>query len=88
MPRHDARSETEIYRTLAALEEVGPATLTVACRHHGMTDETVKRMRNKLIRQGLVGLTEARGVYALTDLGRAMLALVRRETAEARPAVS
>lgn len=88
MPRHDARFETEIDRTLAALEEVGPATLTAACRHLGMTYETVNRMRNALTRRGLVEHTGVRGVYAITSLGRARLALVRREMAEASQAAS
>lgn len=88
MPRHDARFETEIDRTLLALEEVGPATLTAACRHLGMTYETVNRMRNALTRRGLVEHTGARGVYAVTGLGRARLALVRREMAGASQAAS
>lgn len=88
MPSHDARYETEIDLTLTALDEIGPATLTAACRHRGMTHETVNRMRNTLIRQGLVEHTGARGVYAITSLGRARLALIRRETAEASPAAS
>lgn len=80
--------DAEINRTLAALDEIGPATLTVACRHRGMPYETVNRMRNALTRRGLVEHTGVRGVYAITDLGRARLALVRRGTAGARPAAS
>lgn len=88
MPRHDARFETEIDRTLLALEEVGPATLTAACRHLSMTYETVNRMRNALPRRGLVEHTGVRGVYAITSLGQARLALVRREMAGASQAAS
>lgn len=80
--------DVEIDRTLLALEEVGPATLTAACRHLGMTYETVNRMRNALTRRGLVERTGARGVYAITSLGRARLVLVRRETAGASRAAS
>ena len=88
MPRHDARFETEIDRTLLALDEIGPATLTAACHHLGMTYETVNRMRNALTRRGLVEHTGVRGVYAVTSLGRARLALVRREMAGASQAAS
>lgn len=80
--------DVEIDRTLAALDEIGPATLTAACRHLGMTYEAVNRMRNALPRRGLVERTGARGVYAVTDVGRARLALVRRGTAGASPAAS
>lgn len=88
MPRHDDKFEAEIDRTLLALDEIGPATLTAACRHLGMTYETVNRMRNALSRRGLVEHTGVRGVYAVTGLGRARLALVRRGTAGASPAAS
>ena len=66
---------------------LGPATLTVACRHRGMPYEAVNRVRNALTRRGLVEHTGVRGVYAVTDVGRARLAL-RRGTAGARPAAS
>lgn len=87
---HTGRSklEAEIDLTLTALDEVGPATLTVACRHRGMPYETVNRVRNALTRRGLVEHTGVRGVYDVTNLGRARLALIRRETAEASPAAS
>lgn len=87
---HPGRSklEAEIDLTLAALAEVGPATLTVACRHRGMPYEAVNRVRNALTRRGLVEHTGVRGVYAVTGLGRARLALIRRGTAEARPVAS
>lgn len=88
MPRHDDKFEAEIDRALAALDEIGPATLTAACRHLGMTYETVNRMRNALSRRGLIEHTGVRGVYAVTGLGRARLALVRRGTAGASPAAS
>ena len=88
MPRHDAGFEAEIDLTLAALAEIGPATLTAACRHLGMSYETVNRMRNALSRRGFVEHTGVRGVYAITGLGRARLALVRRGTAGASPAAS
>lgn len=85
-----SRSEfdVEIDRTLAALDEIGPATLTVACRRLGMPYESVNRMRNALPRRGLVEHTGARGVYAITDVGRARLALIRRGTAGASPAAN
>lgn len=79
--------DAEIDRTLAALDEIGPATLTVACRHLGMTYEAVNRVRNALPRRGLVERTGVRGVYAVTDVGRARLAL-RRGTAGASRAAS
>lgn len=84
-----SRSEfdAEIDLTIAALDEIGPATLTVACRHRGMPYEAVNRVRNALTRRGLVEHTGVRGVYAVTSLGRARLAL-RRGTAGARPAAS
>lgn len=49
--------------------------------------EAVNRVRNALTRRGLVEHTGVRGVYAVTDLGRARLAL-RRGTAGASPAAS
>lgn len=80
--------DAEINRTLAALDEIGPATLTAACRHRGMPYETVNRMRNALSRRGLIEHTGVRGIYAVTGLGRARLALVRRGTAGASPAAN
>lgn len=80
--------DVEIDRTLAALDEIGPATLTVACHRLGMPYEAVNRMRNALPRRGLVERTGARGVYAVTDVGRARLVLVRREMAGASRAAS
>lgn len=44
-------------------------------------------MRNALPRRGLVEHTGVRGVYAVTDVGRARLAL-RRGTAGASPVAS